>query len=117
MKHTVSIKENRDFRRLYRRGKSAVTRYLVVYCAKNRLGYSRLGLTVSTKLGGAVARNRMKRLLREAYRLHEDAFTPGYDLIFVARGRAVKAKCREIEKALMTAMGELGLCAPAEGKK
>ncbi|MCB6366032.1 ribonuclease P protein component [Intestinibacillus massiliensis] len=109
MKQTVSIKENRDFRRLYHRGKSAATRYVVVYCAKNRLGRNRIGLTVSTKLGGAVVRNRIKRLLREAYRLHEAEFKTGYDFVLVARGRAAGAKCREIEKALLAAMDELKL--------
>lgn len=113
MKKTVSIKENREFRRLYYRGKSEATRYIVVYCSKNRLGRNRLGLTVSTKLGGAVVRNRIKRLLREAYRLHEAEFKTGYDFVVVARSRAAGAKCREIEKALLEAMGALKLRIPS----
>lgn len=113
MKKTVSMKENRNFRRLYYRGKSAATRYVVVYYIKNRIGSNRLGLTVSTKLGGAVVRNRIKRLLREAYRLHEAEFKTGYDLVLVARGRAAGAKCREIEKALLEAMGALKLRIPS----
>lgn len=113
MKQTVSMKENHNFRRLYYRGKSAATRYVVVYCLKNRRKYNRLGLTVSTKLGGAVVRNRIKRLLREAYRLHEAEFKIGYDLVFVARARAAEAKCRDVEKALLQAMDVLKLREPS----
>ena len=68
MKHTVSLKENYEFRRLYHRGNQTADRYLVLYSRKNNLGYNRLGLTVSVKLAGAVGRNRVKRLFREAYR-------------------------------------------------
>ena len=87
MEHTVSLKLNHEFRRLYHRGVSSANRHLVLYCRKNRLGYNRLGLTVSAKLGNAVARNRIKRLMREAYRLHEDEFASGVDLVLVARAR------------------------------
>ena len=66
MKQAVTLKQNRDFRRLYSRGKSAVTPSMVVYCRKNGLDHNRLGFTVSTKLGGAVVRNRARRRLREA---------------------------------------------------
>lgn len=106
MKHTISLKENHEFRRLYHRGTSAVTAHLVLYCRKNRLGKNRLGLTVSAKLGKAVQRNRVKRLLREAYRLHEDAFATGVDLVLVARTRAVGASYSEIEKSLLRALKE-----------
>lgn len=109
MKQTFSIKENRDFRRLYHRGKSAANPYLVLYAAKNRLGYSRLGITVSVKLGGAVVRNRIKRLLREAYRLHEQELSAGWDFILVGRARAKNAKCGDVERALLRALSELGL--------
>ena len=79
MEHTVSLKLNHVFRRLYGRGKSAVNPCLAVYCRKNNLGYSRLGLTVGVKLGKAVVRNRTRRRIKEAYRIHEGAFFPGYD--------------------------------------
>ena len=79
----VTVKENGDFRRIYRRGRSAVSGGVVVYCLKNRKGMSRLGVTVSTKLGHAVVRNRVRRRLRELYRLHKAELLPGYDLIVV----------------------------------
>ena len=106
MKHTISLKENHEFRRLYHRGTSTAGRHLVLYCRKNRLGYNRLGLTVSAKLAGAVQRNRVKRLFREAYRLHEGEFATGVDLVLVARGRAVGATYWEIEKSLLRALKE-----------
>ena len=68
------------------------------------LGYNRLGLTVSAKLACAVKRNRIKRLFREAYRLNEDKFADGIDLVLVARVRAVGASYQEIEKSLLRAL-------------
>ena len=106
MKKTVSLKENHEFRRLYHRGVSTAGRHLVLYCRRNRLGYNRLGLTVSAKLAGAVQRNRIKRLFREAYRLNEDKFADGIDLVLVARARAVGATYQEIEKSLLRALQE-----------
>ena len=89
MKKAVTLKQNRDFHRLYQRGKSAVGPAMVVYCRPNRLGHNRLGITVSTKLGGAVVRNRARRRLREVYRLSSPSLRQGYDLVLVARSRAV----------------------------
>ena len=80
MKKTVSLKENHEFRRLYHRGVSTAGKHVVIYCRRNKLGYNRLGLTVSAKLACAVKRNRIKRLFREAYRLNEDKFADGIDL-------------------------------------
>ena len=109
MDHTVSLKLNHVFRRLYGRGKSAVNPCLALYCRKNNLGYTRLGITVGVKLGKAVVRNRTRRRIREAYRLHEDRFLPGYDLVVVARVKAGHSRYREIERSLLSLAGKLGL--------
>ena len=85
MNPAVTVKENYEFRRIYRKGRSAVSPCLVVYCQKNRRGQSRLGVTVSTKLGHAVVRNRVRRRLREIYRLNREKMPAGYDIIIVAR--------------------------------
>lgn len=111
MKQTNTLKENYEFRRLYHRGKSAATPFLVVYALKNKRGRNRLGLTVSQKLGGAVQRNRCKRLLREAWRLHETEWKTGYDFVLVARGRLLDADCAKTERMLLRAMQQLGLIA------
>ena len=68
MKSTTTVKKNYEFRRMYAKGKSGVSSCLVVYYRKNRLGHNRLGVTVSTKLGHAVVRNRVRRRIREIFR-------------------------------------------------
>ena len=105
----VTVKQNSDFRRIYRRGRSAVSGGVVVYCLKNRKGMSRLGITVSTKLGHAVVRNRVRRRLRELYRLHRQEMLPGYDLIVVARVRAVDMPYAKLEKQYLRCLSQLGL--------
>lgn len=89
MKRAVTLKENWEFRRLYQHGKSAVAPAMVVYCRRSKTGGSRLGITVSTKLGKAVVRNRIKRRLREVYRLSLPHLEPGYDVVLVGRSRAL----------------------------
>ena len=109
MKFSVSLKQNHAFRRLYARGKSAVDPRLAVYCRKNGGKASRLGITTGTKLGKAVVRNRTRRRIREAYRLHEHQFLPGYDLVVVARVKAGHSRYREIERSLLSLADRLGL--------
>ena len=79
--------------------KSAVTPFLVVYARQSSRADNRIGFTVGTKLGKAVKRNRVRRRLREIYRLHEAEVRSGVDLVVVARGRAVTATYRQMEKA------------------
>ena len=105
-----TLKKNSDFRRLYHKGKSAVNGYMVLYCRKNNLGRSRIGYTVSAKLGGAVVRNRVRRRYREIYRLNSSQLQPGYDLILVARTRSVGAKYSKMNNAFLKACHELKLC-------
>lgn len=109
MKYTVSLKENRQFRRLYSRGKSAVGPYFALYCRKNKSDQNRLGITVGGKLGNAVVRNRVRRRIREIYRIHEDIFLPGNDIIVVARVRAAHSRYKELEHNLLQISDKLGL--------
>ena len=109
MKRTVTIKENYVFRRMYSKGRSAVTPMVVVYCRKNGRDHNRLGITVSTKLGTAVVRNRARRRLRELYRLAQPNMRQGYDLVLVARSRAVDGPWRRMNAAFRKALGQLGL--------
>ena len=109
MKNTESLKLNRDFRRLYARGKTCAGAYIVVYAQKNRLGTNRLGLTVSKSTGKAVKRNRLKRLMRESYRLMEDRIETGFDFILVARTRALGKTFGQIQEDTERAMRKLGL--------
>lgn len=105
----VTVKENGDFRRIYRRGRSAVSGGVVVYCLKNRKGMSRLGVTVSTKLGHAVVRNRARRRLREVYRLNAHRLRQGYDIILVARGRTGTVAWKELNDTFLRLCRKLDL--------
>lgn len=114
MKHTVSLKYNRDFRRIYAKGKSAVSPYFAVYFRKNRLNMNRLGITVGGKLGNAVVRNRLRRRIREIYRTNETRFIPGYDIVVVGRTRAVYARYAVLEKSFLRLAGGLSLLSGAQ---
>lgn len=107
MKNT--LKQNRDFRRLYGRGRSAGADCVVVYALRNKYGPGRLGITAGVKLGNAVQRNRVKRLIREAYRLHQSELRPNMDLVVVARHRAVHASFAQVERAYLRCLDQLGL--------
>ena len=101
MQFSSSLKLNHIFRRLYRKGQSAANGYLVLYCRKNGSRQNRIGLTVSAKLAHAVHRNRLRRQLREIYRLHEAQFARGYDIVVVARTRAIGADYAALERAYL----------------
>ena len=109
VKRAVTLKENWEFRRLYQRGKSAVGPAMVLYCKKNRLGHNRLGVTVSTKLGGSVVRNRARRRLREVYRLSSSHLKQGYDLILVARSRSLSDPFSKMMDSFRRLCGKLEL--------
>ena len=107
MKFTDTLKKNYEFQRLYSKGKSAVTPYLVVYVRKTKKRTNKIGFTVSTKLGKAVVRNRVRRRLREIYRLSEENFVCGLEMVVVARVKAVKASYGQLEKAFLSACDKL----------
>ena len=105
----VPLTRNNDFRRLYKRGKSLVDRNIVVYYAKNRLGANRVGFTVGKKVGGAVTRNRAKRLMRESFRLLEPGLAQGFDFVLVSRSRLPHLKRQAVDASLSRLLGSAGL--------
>ena len=109
MKHTVSLKQNHEFRRLYNKGKSAVSPYFAVYCRQTRRPYSRLGITTGVKLGKAVNRNFVRRRIRELYRTNEDKLLPGFDIVVVARTRAIYGRYADLERSFLQLMKKLGI--------
>ncbi len=100
MKKTIPLKKNNEFVRIYKKGKFFVGRYMVIYVLKNRLSTNRLGITVNKKVGKSVKRNRMKRLIRESYRLYEDFIPAGLDFVFVARTVETEYGFAEIRKEM-----------------
>ena len=101
MKFSESLKSNSDFRRVYRGGKSYANKYLVMYVLENGTDQNRLGISVSKKVGNSVVRHRITRLVRESYRLHENIFNSGLDIVVVARKSAASASYAEIESAIL----------------
>ncbi len=109
LQYTTTLKKNHEFRRLYAKGRSAVRPTLAIYVRKGRRGANRVGFTVTTKLGKAVVRNKVRRRLREIYRLHETELSAGSDMVVVARSRAVRATYAELERDFLAACRQLGL--------
>ena len=109
MRFTSSLNKDRQFRRLYKKGASAVRPCLVVYARENRSEENHLGFTVTAKVGKAVTRNRVRRRLREIDRLHETELKPGYDLVVVARARAAGVVYARLETEFLSACLDLGL--------
>ena len=105
MKYTERLKKNSNFQAVYREGRSRAGYLTVFICRENGLASSRLGISVSKKVGNSVVRHRVKRLIREAYRLNEESFPPGYDYVIIARKPAAEKGFHEIEKSLLKAAG------------
>ena len=108
MKFSSSLKLNHIFQRLYHTNGQA-NGFLVLYARKNRLDHNRVGITVSKKLGKAHIRNRVRRRFREVYRLNEEAFLPGWDIVIVARSRAIDADFAKLTAAYLQLADKAGL--------
>ena len=109
MSQVVTIHQNTDFRRVYGRGKSCTSPALVVYCLKNRAGVCRIGITTSKKLGGAVQRNRCRRVIKEAYRHLQPLCQGGWDIVFVARFKTLRCKSTDVQQAMYGQLKKLGV--------
>ncbi len=101
MKFSESLKKNSDFQKVYRQGKSYANRYLVMYVLENHTEGNRLGISVRKKVGNSVIRHHLTRLIRESYRLHEDMFNNGLDIVVIARSTARDISYHETESALL----------------
>lgn len=97
MLFTVSIKSDKDYRKAYNKGRFCADGAITVYFLPNRMSYNRLGITTGKKIGNAVKRNRARRIIRAAYRLNEEKFPIGFDIVFVARPMIVDKKSTDIE--------------------
>ena len=108
MKFSCSLKLNHIFRRLYAT-KGFANGFLVLYARRNRLGINRIGITAGKKLGKAHIRNRIRRRLREVYRIHEEQFLPGWDIVVVVRGKAVEAPFDQLTASYLSLAKKAGL--------
>ncbi len=108
MKFSSSLKLNHIFRRLYATSGFA-NGYLILYARRNRTATNRVGVTVGKKLGHAVVRNRVRRRLREVYRLNEDKFLPGWDIVVVARHRCIDAPFSKLTHAYLSMAEKAGI--------
>ncbi len=100
MEYSDSLKKNRDFQQVYRRGTSAASRQFVMYVLENGTDQNRLGISVSKKVGNSVVRHRVTRLVREGYRLQEQQFLCGRDIVVIARAAAVQCTQEEVKESL-----------------
>ena len=101
MKYSESLKKNKDFQLVYKCGKSYANKYLVMYIKENNTRKNRLGISVSKKVGNSIVRHRLTRLIRVSYRLQEDRFRCGIDIVVIARIGAKGRTYKDIESALL----------------
>ena len=101
MKFSESLKKSKDFQNVYNKGNSYANRLLVMYVLENHTDKNRLGISVSKKVGNSVIRHHLTRLIREGYRLQEDMFNSGLDMVVIARKSAKDKNCQDIESALL----------------
>lgn len=102
-KNTKGIRKDSDFRKVYKHGKSFANKYLVMYILDNKSDFNRVGFSVSKKVGKATVRNKIRRRIRESFRLNCDEYIKnGYDLVFIARVASKDAEYEDIEKSVKT---------------
>lgn len=101
MKNSQSLKKNADFQMVYKEGKSFANKYLIMYVKENSLDFNRIGISVNKKVGNSVIRHKLKRLILESYRLHEDIFNSSLDMVIVARMTAKDKNYHDIESAVL----------------
>ncbi len=114
MKDYETFKLNKDFKRLYGRGKCLVFPSVVVYFTKNRLEKCRIGITAGKKIGCAVKRNRAKRVIIAAFREIQPQLTGSFDFVFVARVKTSLVKSDVVYNALLKGFKKEGLIAENE---
>lgn len=98
MLFTTVLKENKAYLRCYRKGRFAADGTVAAYFFPNKMPLNRLGISVSKKNGNAVTRNRIKRIIRAAYRLNEEKLPIGYDIVFVSKKNTGEKKTQDIER-------------------
>ena len=106
MLFSESMKKTRDFHNVYENGKSFADRFIVLYVWENGGSKNKVGISCSKKIGNSVVRHRFSRLVRESYRLQENVFNSGLDIVVVARACARDASFHDIQNSLIRLAGK-----------
>lgn len=101
MEKKYRLRKNIEFKRVYNKGKNYWNRNLILYVRKNGLEETRLGITITKKIGNAVIRNKIRRRMKEIYRLNHERVKPSYDLIFIPKKNVVDLSYKELENSLI----------------
>lgn len=101
MKNINSLRKSSDFNLVYNEGSSKADRFIVLYIRRNSIGCNRLGISISKKVGNSVVRHHLARLVRESYRLHEDMFNSGLDMVVIARKPAGGISYNELTYSIL----------------
>lgn len=112
--NTLTIKNDYEFRRVYKKGKSFVNAAVIIYILKNKRKINRIGITTSKKIGNAVLRNRARRIIRAAFSQYEDKLQVGYDFIFVARSRTYSLKTQNLAAVMGKVFSSAKLVKPED---
>ncbi len=107
LKKSDKLRKNKNFQAVYKDGRSVSNRLLVLYMLPNQSAVSKIGFAAGKRLGNAVVRNRVKRMMREAFRLNRDQLPVGYDYILVGRKPAVDVKAQDVFKAFLNLCGRI----------
>jgi ribonuclease P protein component len=112
----LRLRNRKEFSRIYRSGKSFANGQFVVYWSRQPAAEPfRLGVSASRKIGNAVVRNRMRRVVKESVRLHADRIVPQVDFILIVRKPAVGMKTKELERSVLHVLRRAGLLKPKNG--
>lgn len=101
MKFSESLKKTKDFSYVYNKGKSFCDNNLVLYIISNNMNINRIGISISKKVGNSVVRHHLARLIRESYRLNEEMFKIGFDIVVVVRKKGKDCTFKEIEQSIL----------------
>ena len=109
MQANNKLKKNEEFRQVYSKGKSMANKLLIIYISNNNTNEVRVGFTVSKKVGNSVVRSRVKRLMKESFRLSIEKIKKGFDIVFVARATAKNASYKEVDSAMLHLLKKMKL--------
>ena len=116
MQITERLRKSEEFARVYQTGRAKSDGRFVLYASENADGRTRLGVSVSKKVGNSVVRHRIKRLVKEAWRVSETQFRAGFDYVVVARGAAAQADFHDTDRSLRKLAERLRVSAAGGGK-